>query len=77
MKTAVRIFIDFCIVVLLALFMIFLLYFRTGSLEMMPTEEQQNKAQVVAVFGMIATGVLCAVCLSLRATVLRKRRRER
>lgn len=74
MKTAVRIFVDLCIVVLLALFVIFLLYFRTGSLEMMPTEEQQNKAQVVAVFGMIVSGVLCAVCVGLRATVLRKRR---
>lgn len=31
MKTATRIFVDFCIVVLLAVFMIFLLYFRTGS----------------------------------------------
>ena len=74
MKTATRIFVDFCIVVLLAVFMIFLLYFCTGSLEMMPTEEQQNKAQVVAVFGMIVAGALCAVCLGLRATVLRKRR---
>ena len=76
MKTAVRIFVDLCIVVLLALFVIFLLYFRTGSLEMMPTEEQQNKAQVVAVLGMIITGIPCTVCVGLRATVLRKRRRE-
>ncbi len=75
MKTAVRIFVDLCIVVLLVLFAFFLLYFHNGSWEMIPTEEDQGKALVAAVFGMIVTGVPCAVCIGLRATVLRKRRR--
>lgn len=74
MKTFVRIFVDLCIVVLLVLFAFFLLYLHTGSLEMEPTEEDQAHALVGAVFGMIVTGVPCAVCIGLRATVLRKRR---
>ena len=74
MKTAVRIFVDLCIVILLVLFAFFLLYFHTGSLEMEPTEEDQAHALVGAVFGMIVTGGPCAVCIGLRATVLRKRR---
>ena len=74
MKTAVRIFVDLCIVVLLVLFTFSLLYLHIGSLEMEPTEEDQGKALVAAVFGMIVTGVPCAVCIGLRATVLRKRR---
>lgn len=74
MKTAVRIFVDLCIVVLLVLFAFFLLCFHTGSWEMVPTEEDQGKVLVVAVLGMIITGVPCAVCIGLRAAVLRKRR---
>lgn len=74
MKTFVRIFVDLCIVVLLVLFAFFLLYLHTGSLEMEPTEEDQAHALVGAVFGMIVTGVPCAACIGLRATVLRKRR---
>ena len=76
MKTFVRIFVDLCIVVLLVLFAFFLLYFHTGSLEMEPTEEDQDQAHALvgAVFGMIVTGGPCAVCIGLRATVLRKRR---
>lgn len=74
MKTFVRIFVDLCIVVLLVLFAFFLLYFHTGSLEMEPTEEDQAKVMVVTTIGMIVTGVPCAVCVGLWATVLRKRR---
>lgn len=73
MKTFVRIFVDLCIVVLLVLFAFFLLYLHTGSWEMVPTEEDQGKALVVSAFGMIVTGVPCAVCIGLRATVLRKK----
>ena len=77
MKTFVRIFVDLCIVILLVLFAFFLLYLHTGSWEMVPTEEDQGKALVVSAFGMIVTGVPCAVCIGLRATVLRKRRGKR
>ena len=76
MKTFVRIFVDLCIVVLLALFAFSLLYLHTGSLEMEPTEEDQAHALVEAVFGMIVTGVPCAVCIGLRATVLRRMRQR-
>ena len=74
MKTAVQILVDLFIVVLLVLFAFFLLYLHTGSWEMVPTKEDQGKALVVAAFGMIVIGVPCAVCIGLRATVLRKRR---
>ena len=74
MKTAVRIFVDLCIVVPLVLFAFFQLYLHTGLWKMVPTEKEQGKALVAAVFGMIVTGVPCAVCIGLRATVLRKRR---
>lgn len=61
MKTAVQIFVDLFIVVLLVLFAFFLLYLHTGSWEMVPTKEDQGKALVVAAFGMIVIGVPCAV----------------
>lgn len=77
MKTCVRIFVDLCIVVLLTLFSFFLLYLHTGSWEMKPSEEDQGKVMVVTTIGMIVTGVPCAVCVGLRATVLRKRRGKR
>lgn len=73
MKNAVRIFVDLCIVVFLALFVFFLLYFHTGSWEMEPTEEDQAKVMVVTTIGVIVTGVPCAVCVGLRTTVLRKK----
>ena len=60
MKTAVQIFVDLFIVVLLVLFAFFLLYLYTGSWEMVPTKEDQGKVLVVAAFGMIVIGVPCA-----------------
>ena len=72
MKTAWRIVVDILIVVLFLFFLLSLLYYRTGSLEMMPTEEDQGKIQVITMMGMVLFGSLCAVLTIIRATILRR-----
>lgn len=72
MKTARRIVVDILIVVLFLFFLLSLLYYRTGSLEMMPTEEDQGKIQVITMMGMVLFGSLCAVLTIIRATILRR-----
>ena len=54
------------IVVFLLGFVFALLWYRHGSFEMIPTEEQQEKTQIAAIFLMIVNGVLCGSCLAVR-----------
>ena len=72
MKTVWRIIVDILIVVFFLLFLLSLLYYRTGSLEMMPTEEDQGKIQVITMMGMVFFGGLCAVFTIIRVTILRR-----
>lgn len=64
----VRLFWDMLIVIFLLGFILSLLWYTTGSLETMPTEEQQEKARMTAVLSMIVTGIPCMIC-----TVIRRR----
>lgn len=66
MKTVRRIIVDILIVVFLVLFLFSLLYYRTGSLEMMPTEEDQEKIRGITMLGMILFGSLCALFIVIR-----------
>ena len=72
MKTVRRIIFDTLIVAFFSLFLFSLLYYQTGSLEMVPTEEDQDKMKGIAMMGMILFGNLCAVCTIIRGAFLRK-----
>ena len=54
------------IVIFLLGFVFALLWYRCGSFEMIPTEEQQEKAQITAILLMIVNGVLCGSCIAVR-----------
>lgn len=69
MKTAVKIFIDVLIFMFFAFFLLFLLYYQTGSLEMVPTEEDQENAKMISILGMIFFGSLCSIGIIFRATM--------
>lgn len=43
-----------------------LLWYRHGSFEMIPTDEQQGKTQIMAILFMIVSGVLCGTCIVVR-----------
>lgn len=61
-----RFFGDILIAVLLFLFILSLLWFINGSLEMLPTVEQQDKARLGAIISMIITGVPCLIFTVVR-----------
>ena len=70
-KTAVirllmRLMCDILILLFVFGFILSLCWYKNGSLEMMPTEEQQEKAQMAAVFSMIVTGLPCMICVLIR-----------
>ncbi len=65
----VRIFWGILIIIFLLCFILSLLWYATGSLEMMPTEEQQEKARAAAIFSMLVTGVSCMICAAVRRRV--------
>lgn len=58
--------IDCFIIVLTLLFLLSLLWFLSGSLEMVPTEEQQNKARLGAVLLMLLFGAGDIACIAAR-----------
>jgi len=63
----IRIVCDVLIAVLLFGFILSLLWYLNGSLEMCPTEEQEDKAKIGALFSMIVFGIPCFVCVAVRA----------
>lgn len=68
-RVIVRLFWDVLIIVFLLGFILSLLWYITGSLETMPTEEQQEKARMAAVLSMLVTGVPCMICAAVRRRV--------
>lgn len=42
-----------------------LLWLKCGSFEMIPTEEQQEKTQIMAILLMTVNGVLCGACIAV------------
>ena len=73
MKKIARIVIDILIVVFIVLFLLSLLYFMIGSLEMNPTEEQQDKIKIVTAFLMLFFGILSIGCIGIRVKLKRNR----
>ena len=65
-RVIVRLFWDMLIIIFLLGFLLALLWYTTGSLEAMPTEEQQEKARMAAVLSMIVTGVPCMISAAIR-----------
>ena len=66
-KTKIMRFIwDILIVLFLAGFILALFGYVNGSLEMIPTEEQQEKARTGAVLLMFVTGLSCISCIAVR-----------
>ena len=55
---------DILIIIFLLGFVFSLFWYRCGSFEMMPTEEQQEKAQPAAILLMILNGALGSVCIA-------------
>lgn len=62
----IRYFCNILIAILLLLFILSLLWFINGSLEMAPTAEQQDKARIGAIFSMIIIGISCFICFVAR-----------
>ena len=62
-KKIMRIILDIFIAVLLLCFIFSLYWLIHGSFEMMPTEEQQEKARIGAMLLMIGSGVPCIACI--------------
>lgn len=73
-ENIIRFILDILIVAFLFGFVLSLLWYIHGSFEMFPTEEQQEKAQIVALLSMIVTGVPGIVCIVVR---LRSRKGEK
>ena len=74
MRKIARVVTNILIVILVALFLLSLLYFIHGSLEMCPTEEQQDKAKGAATILMFFFGSLSAACIGIRVKLRRKGR---
>lgn len=66
LQKIIRLLLDCFIIVLTLLFLLSLLWFLSGSLEMVPTEEQQNKARLGAVLLMLLFGVGDIACIAAR-----------
>ncbi len=65
-EKVIRFICDMLIVIFLLGFVFALFLYLHGSLEMTPSEEQQEKAQIGAIFLMIVTGVPCSICIAVR-----------
>lgn len=66
LQKIIRLLLDCFIIVLTLLFLLSLLWFLSGSLEMVPTEEQQNKARLGAVLLMLLFGAGDIACIAAR-----------
>ena len=67
---------DILIIIFLLGFVFSLFWYRCGSFEMMPTEEQQEKAQITAILLMTVNGVLGGACIAARRGLKKSMRRK-
>lgn len=72
MKRLFRIIMDIWIALFILLFLSGLLYFITGSLEISPTGEQQDKARAAAVVFMLFSAFWGAICVAIRMKLRKK-----
>ncbi len=66
-KKAIRIICNILIVIFAVGFVVSLLWFVTGSFEMVPTEEQEEKARLAALTMMGVFGMAGGLCAAMRA----------
>ena len=65
-KKRMRIIFNILIIVFSLMFFLAVLYYINGSLEMIPTKEQQEKARIGAIVLMLVTAVPLLVCVVIR-----------
>lgn len=70
--TIIRIVCDVFIAVFLFGFVLSLLWYMNGSLELMPTEEQDGKAKIAACLLMAVFGISSIVCAAVRIKIQKK-----
>lgn len=62
----IRFILDILIVIFLFGFFMAVFYYVQGSFEVIPTEEQQEKARIAAILLMLISGVPCAIFITCR-----------
>lgn len=74
MRTAqiIRFISSILIVIFLLCFVFAFFWCLWGSFETVPTDEQQEKTQIAAIFLMIVNGILCGACIAVRRVCKRK-----
>lgn len=65
----VRLFWDILMMAFFLGFVLALVWYTTGSLETMPTEEQQEKAEMAAILSMLMSGIPCMICGAVRRQI--------
>jgi len=65
-EKVIRFICDMLSVIFLLGFVFGLFWYLHGSFEMVPTEEQQEKARIGAICFMIVTGAPCGICIAVR-----------
>ena len=69
----IRLVCDVAIIVLSLFFLLCLLYFINGSLEIDPTQEDQEKIRTVMAALMFMSGIPCIACIAVRIRCRKKR----
>ncbi len=64
--TIIRIICDICIFCFVLGFILSLLWYINGSLELLPTQEQEEKAKIAAFFFMAVFGISSVVSITVR-----------
>lgn len=68
---------DAAIIVLSLFFLLCLLYFINGSLEISPTQEDHEKVRTVMAALMLMSGILCIACIAVRVRCRKKRKNKK
>lgn len=76
MKKLLRIVVDIFIILFFIVFLLSLLYFISGSLEMNPTQEQQGEVRLVSAAFLLFSALLCIVCIGFRMKMNKKQADE-
>lgn len=76
MKKLLRIVVDIFIILFFIVFLLSLLYFISGSLEMNPTQEQQGEVRLVSAVFLLFSALLCIVCIGIRMKMNKKQADE-
>lgn len=70
----IRLICDAAIIILSLFFLLCLLYFINGSLEISPTQEDHAKVRTVMAVLMLMSGIPCIACIAVRVRCRKKRK---